>query len=154
MKITKFLSTTLLLAFLGFSLTTVTSCSKKGCTDETSDNFDSEAEEDDDSCNDPRDKFAASYNVVEAGADPYTLTISKSSVEARTIVLSTNFGFPVSAFTLNASVNKANMTIPTQTAAGGTFSGTGSLSGNVLTISYSITQAGATQSFVATATKQ
>jgi len=154
MKITKFLSTTLLLSFLGFSLTTVTSCQKKGCTDQTSDNFDSEAEEDDDSCNDPRDKFVASYNVVEAGADPYTLTISKSSVEARTIILSTNFGFPTPAFTLNASVNKANMTISTQTAAGGTFSGTGSLNGNILTISYSITQNSETQSFVATATKQ
>lgn len=154
MKITKFLSTALLFAFLGFSLTTVTSCSKKGCTDETSDNFDSEAEEDDDSCNDPRDKFVASYNVVEPGADNYTLVISKSAVENRTVVLSTNFGFPVAAFTLNGSVKQATLTIASQTAAGATFSGTGSLSGNVLTLSYSITQNNVTESFVATATKQ
>jgi hypothetical protein len=154
MKITKFLSTALLFAFLGFGLSTVTSCSKKGCTDETSDNFDSEAEEDDDSCNDPRDKFVATYNVVEAGADNYTLAISKSSVENRTVILSTNFGFPVAAFTLNGSIKQANLTVASQTAAGATFAGTGSLSGSVLTLSYSVTQNGVTESFVATATKQ
>lgn len=154
MKITKIISQALFLAVLGFGVATVTSCSKKGCTDPTSDNFDSEAEDDDDSCNDPRDKFVATYNCVEAGADPYTLTISKSSVENRTVVLSTNFGFPVAAFTLNGSVSQANLTVATQTAAGATFSGTGSLSGNILTLTYTVTQGGSSQSFTATCTKQ
>jgi hypothetical protein len=144
----------LLAAFFIVGTSAMTSCSKKGCTDPTSDNYDAEAEEDDDSCEDPRPKFVGSYNVSEPGDVTYQLTISNSSSDDRTIILSSNWGFPdVDPFNLSATVSQSDLTIAAQTAAGATISGNGAISGKVLTITYSVTANGSTETFTATATK-
>jgi len=138
-----------------FGVSSLQSCAKKGCTDPTADNFDSEAEKDDETCEDPRPKFVGSYNVTEAGSVTYSLNISTSSSSERGIILSTNFGFPgVAAFNLNATVSQATMTMASQTAAGATIQGSGNIAGNTLTINYSITAGGDSESYVATAVKQ
>jgi len=138
-----------------FGVSSLQSCAKKGCTDPTADNYDADAEKDDDSCTDPRPKFVGNYNVTEPGSVTYSMTISNSSTSDRGIIVSTNFGFPgVAAFNLNATVSQATMTIASQTAAGATIQGSGNIAGNTLTINYSITAGGDTESYVATAVKQ
>jgi hypothetical protein len=143
----------MLAAFFIVGTSSMTSCAKKGCTDPTADNYDAEAEEDDDSCEDPRPKFVGSYNVSETGVT-YPLVITSSSSDDRGIILNSNWGFQgIDPFNLSATVSQSNLTIGTQTAAGATINGSGSISGNILTITYSVTADGQTDTFTATATK-
>jgi len=153
-SISQFFKIFTLIAFVLVGTSSITSCQKKGCTDPTSDNFDTEAEEDDDSCEDPRVKFGGSYNVTETNSDPYSLNISNSSASDRSIILSSTWGYPVSAFNVTATVSQSSMTIATQTAAGVTFSGSGTITGTTLTITYTITDGGGSVSATAVAVKQ
>jgi hypothetical protein len=138
-----------------FGVSSLQSCAKKGCTDPTADNFDSEAEEDDETCEDPRPKFVGSYNVTEDGIT-YSMNISTSSASERGIIMNTDFGFGVAPFNINANVSQATMTIPSQLvqSAGATFQGSGNIAGNTLTITYSVSDGSETLSYVATAVKQ
>jgi len=137
------------------------SCQKKGCTDPTSDNFGSEAEKDDDSCNDPRNKFAGSYNAIGDAIVNYPLAISKSSVETRVVLINSNFGLRdsgenlVPAFNLNANISKSTITIPSQLvpSVSTTFSGSGTINGNIINFQYSATTSSGNESYSVVATK-
>jgi len=159
-SISQFFKIFTLIAFVLVGTSSMTSCQKKGCTDPTSDNFDTEAEEDDDSCEDPRVKFIGSYNATETGGVEYPLTINNSSSDDRTIILNSNYdlldanGDPVPAFNLTATVSQSSITITTQNASGVSFSGTGTITGTTLTFTYTITAGGSFASYTSTAVRQ
>jgi hypothetical protein len=102
---------------------------------------------------DPRDKFVGSYSISEtwtldgggSGTDNYTISILKSSVNNKQIVIN-NLGNTITAYgaqmNVNGTVNKSAIAIETQSISLGDYSvtvtGTGSLNDNLLTINYVI----------------
>lgn len=101
-----------------------------------------------------RAKFIGTYNVTEActsGNYTYSITTATSASGITTIIIS-NFGdYGVN---VTATVNGSNLTIANQTVGGGTFSGTGQISGNILTITYNVTAGTSTDDCTMTCTKQ
>jgi len=143
---------TLLLAMAAITLT---SCKKEGCTNEQSENYDSEAKKDDGTCVPWRNKFLGTYSAVEnctSGNGSYTLTVSESSAGAVNVILN------IDGITISGTVSGNSITMPNQTVIitgfSFTFSGSGQLSGNILTLSYSISDSGFANSCTATCTKQ
>jgi hypothetical protein len=122
------------LLFCAVSLLLISSCKKE---DET----------------DPRDQFVGSYSISETytlegggtGNDSYTITITKSSVNDKQIIIN-NLGNTVSVFgvqmNVTGTVSGSALTIETQVVALGdntlTVTGTGSLNANLLLINYSL----------------
>ncbi len=111
-----------LAALLGFGAVTISGCGKeKGCTDERADNFDSAAEEDDDSCDETATvgKFAGIWKF----GNVYEINITRSG-EYRVSVTS-DFGFNgVNPTSVNGSVSQSTITIPNQSLYQGNISGT------------------------------
>lgn len=87
-----------------------------------------------------RAKFFGTYNVSESctsGNFTYQLTITTSGTNAVTIILNNFYGVNAS---VSATVSGNSITIPNQTLSvqgtSVTFGGTGQLTGNILTISF------------------
>jgi hypothetical protein len=107
-----------------------------------------------------RAKFLGLYNVAETctenGAFSFTMTVVGSSTGIRNIILDNFYGIGV-AVTANVTSSNA-ITIPNQTvnAQGNayTFSGSGQITGNILTLSYNVSIGGAGETCTANATKQ
>lgn len=142
----------LIFALLAVTTLSLASCKKDKCKDKTCQNG---APCVDGTCNcttgfsgenceiENRAKFRSTYNVVEtcaiSGNFNYQVIISNSSAAADRVLIS-NFGGYGESVSATASGN--SLTIATQQVAvqGGslTFSGSGQISGNILTISYSV----------------
>lgn len=108
------------------------------------------------SCGNDRDKFLGVFNVNDAcnsGNYTYQVTISESSSGGDAVLIS-NFGGYQPSITVSATISGDNITIPTQTVAGASISGSGSLSGNILTMVTSVSINGNTENCTATGTKQ
>ncbi len=135
-----------------------TGCGKKGCTVEADDNFDALATESDPEACDPTgtvSKFVGSYSGVEtctSGNDSYTLSITASANEYT--VLLGNVYDAGTGFVISAEVNQNTITITNQTVQGVAVTGSGTLSGNILTVNYTLSVAGDSDACVLTATKQ
>jgi hypothetical protein len=87
-----------------------------------------------------RDKFLGTYGVVETcgeGNQSYDIRIDKSSQGGNFILI---YNLYDEDLTINATVSGSNITIPVQVFEGVTYSGSGSISGNNLTISFSISE--------------
>ncbi len=102
-----------------------------------------------------RDKFIGSYQGNEncsSGNYNYSLSVSPSAVSDDGVILQNlgNFTQPVN---VNATVKEDNLTI-NDTKNGITFSGTGSINGNTLTIIYTSAVLGTTDNCTLTCIKQ
>jgi hypothetical protein len=162
-----FLST--LMAGLAVVAFTFSSCTTDPCKDVTCDNG-GECVDGDCVCADgyegttcqteQRAKFLGSFSVNEAcnsGNYSYNSDVNTSSVSVSNIVI-TNFGdYSVSvAATVDAngtSVTIANQTV-TISGASATVQGSGQISGNILTITYTISSGGVSDTCTMTCTKQ
>lgn len=143
----------LMAVLIGLTLSTFTSCQTDGCTNIHAENYDPDADNDDGSCILSRDKFIGSYNVNEncdSGNWNYSISVTASTTAEDAIVIG-NFGDY--AVNLRATVSGANITF-NDTQDGITFSGTGNISGNTLTIIYSASAAGQTDNCTKTCIKQ
>lgn len=111
---------------------------------------------------DPRDSFVATYNVSETwsnpngtGTDSYQITITKSATDNSKIIVSNFADF---GLTIDATVSGSSMTIPQQSVTiensvvGA--SGSGSVSGNVLNFSYTLTGSSGNLNATCVATKR
>ena len=101
-----------------------------------------------------RAEFIATYNVSEAcTSGNYTYSSSvQTSTTAVTSVLITNFGdYGVN---VTGTISGNNVTIANQTVDGLTFSGSGQISGTILTITYNVSDGQATDDCTMTCTKQ
>lgn len=105
-----------------------------------------------------RGKFLSTYNVTEAcptGNFNYQITITTSSTGVDRVIINNFGGYGVS---VPGSASGSSLTIPNQqvdlqgTAA--TFSGSGQLNGNILTISYTISSGSSSETCTKTCTKQ
>ncbi len=117
------------------------SCTIAGCMDETSDNYNADATEDDGSCIAARDKFIASYNVQEAcssGNYTYSITIVTSSSGPLKVIIN-NLGDFTTTINATATVDHSNITIDNAVYNNATLTGSGSINGNILTMTYTIT---------------
>lgn len=105
-----------------------------------------------------RAQFIGSYNVSEActsGQYTYSVTVSNSSTGATAIIIE-NFGDY--STNVSATVDGNSVTIASQTnQVSGfdlTFSGSGQISGNILSITYAVSDGSNTDSCIMTCTKQ
>lgn len=120
-------------------------CQKnRGCTDPYSDNYDPEAEQDDDTCIHKRWKFIGDFvcnGTMEIGPDTLVphedvlINITDSTAEGQEGLIITIVGFDRSEYPVKAIVtSKYNFTIPSQDVTGFYYSGSGEISGRVLTM--------------------
>jgi len=148
-----------LAAFVAVGTVAYTGCGKKGCTVEADDKFDADATESDPEACDPAAtvaKFAGTYSVTEtctSGNDAYTITIAASGSSEYTILI-TNMYDAGSTFIVNATVDQNEITIANQTVVGVAVSGSGSINGNTLTVSYTVSVGGQSDTCSITAQKQ
>lgn len=106
-----------------------------------------------------RAKFIASYNVDEScnqtGNFNYSITIATSAVSVNNVVINNFYGVGAS---VSGVVNGSSINIPNQTvnAQGNafTFSGSGQINGNILTLTYNVAVGTDSESCSATCTKQ
>lgn len=103
--------------------------------------------------------LSSNYSVTEVctvsgSIGPYTASITSSSTDILKIFLN-NFGDFNSNITVTATVDGNNITIASQTVSGYTINGSGSLSGNTLTLNYAVAATGGgTETCTATWLKQ
>ncbi len=105
-----------------------------------------------------RAKFFGSYNVSEnctpSGNFNYQMTIVTSAAGPLSVIINNFYGVGAS---VTATVSGANITVPNQTVTTQgealTYSGSGQITGNILTMSYSASQGAATDNCSATCTK-
>lgn len=106
-----------------------------------------------------RSKFLASYTVAENcninGNFNYDMTISTSATAVSNVVINNFYGVGA---TVSASIAGTTITIPNQTVTtqgvAFTFSGSGQINGNILTLSYTASVGADAESCTATCTKQ
>ena len=131
-----------------------TSCKKEeGCTDQAAENYDSDAEDDDGSCTYAREKFLGSYDANEnctSGNDNYSMTITTSTTSKGAIVINNLYNINLSIL---ATVNGSNINF-NDTKNGVNFSGSGSISGNTLTVIFTVSAGGVTDNCTTTAIRQ
>ncbi len=128
----------LILSFIALGLVG-TGCSKMGCTNPYSDNYDPEASEEDGSCVPFSAKFLGEYRVEESctiGNFGYLMTLN--DVASDTSLVINGLGQYKTA--IRARVNASALVIPSQTFTEQgvelTLSGDGTLDGQIMTISY------------------
>jgi len=157
----------LVFAILAVTTFSLASCKKDPCKDKTCQNGGACV---DGTCNcatgysgancetENRAKFRSTYNVNEScsssGNFTYQITISNSSTGADKVLIS-NFGGYGETVTATASGNSLNVATQQVNAGGNslTFSGSGQLSGNILTINYNISGAVPSESCTMNCTK-
>ena len=156
----------LLFALLAVTTFSLASCKKDKCKDKTCQNGGACA---DGTCNcaagytgencetEIRAKFRSTYNVNEScpsGNFTYQITISNSSAGVDRLLISNFGGYGAS---VSATASGSTLTVATQqvdlNGTSATFSGTGQLSGNILTISYTISGGGSSESCTMNCTK-
>lgn len=148
-----------LAAFVAVGTVAYTGCGKKGCTVEADDKFDADATESDPEACDPAAtvaKFAGTFSATEtctSGNDAYTITIAASGSSEYTILI-TNMYNAGSTFIINASVDQNAMTIANQTVLGVAVSGSGTINGNSLTVTYTVSVGGNSDTCTINAQKQ
>lgn len=106
-----------------------------------------------------RSKFIASYTVQEncspGGNFNYNMTINSSATGVQNVVINNFYGVGAA---VTASVSGSSITIASQTVTVNgtavTFSGSGQLSGNIMTLSYTASIGGDADNCTATCTKQ
>lgn len=106
-----------------------------------------------------RSKFLASYQVSEScnvsGNFNYTLTINTSATGITNVVVNNFYGVGA---TVTGTVSGSSITIPSQlvnvNSTGYTFSGSGQVTGNILTLSYTVVVGTDSETCTATCTKQ
>jgi len=105
-----------------------------------------------------RSKFLGVYNVSEAcgsGNFTYTMNINTSAAGVQNVVFSNFGGYGV---TVNGTINGSSITVPNQTldvtGTSATFSGSGQISGVILTLTYTTSAGGGSETCTATCTKQ
>jgi len=149
MKLQSSWFTMLLIMFIGAGTLTLTSCTKKGCTTLESDNYDPDAKEDDGSCIPWRNKFIATYNYTEScdgfAPETYQLTITPSSSNTANIIFSLTDG--TGSITFSGTVTgETSLQIPNQTinvdGISVSVQGSGSITGNTLTLNYIVSALG------------
>lgn len=141
-----------LLALGAFSAVTYTACTKDECKDVTCANGGTCSGG---NCSCPvgyegttcqtlsRDKFIGTYignETCTTGTDNYTITIATNS-DVMKLTISNIYNNAAPVYTATATVTGANGFTFSNTQAGATFSGTGTLSGNQITISYTVSDA-------------
>lgn len=138
MKLRNRIAPLMLLAFFGLFLTQ-TGCKSEGCTDPTSDNYDPDAKSDDGTCVPANEKFIGTWQVVSVC--PGNNSNFESAIVAganSTSITIQNFAQTGSSVT--ATVSQSSLTIPNQNITIGSLSfpltGSGSINGNILTLSY------------------
>lgn len=145
-------------ALVAFGTLGYSGCGKKGCMTEADDSYDASATEADPSLCNPTgtvNKFVGTFQGTEtcgSGTDAYSITITASS-NAYTILVS-NLYDAGSSFTVSATVSQSSITIANQTVNSVAISGSGSISGNTLTVSYTLTYQGVSDTCTLTALKQ
>ncbi|MEO0404537.1 MAG: hypothetical protein AAF193_06665, partial [Bacteroidota bacterium] len=100
-----------------------------------------------------REKFLGTYNTNEScdsGTYTYTLSVSTSSTGEDQIVINNFAGLNVS---VRATVNGQNLTY-NDTQQGITITGSGSIAGSTMTLIYTGSSGGQTESCTATCIKQ
>jgi len=105
-----------------------------------------------------RAKFIAAYSVSESctsGNYSYNITSATSATNVSTIVISNfgDYGVSVTATVAGSSLTIANQSV-TISGAAASFSGSGQLSGNILTITYTIAVGTDSDTCTMTCTKQ
>jgi hypothetical protein len=128
----------IILPFLVFFSTMIlSSCAKEGCTDSMANNYSSKAKNDDGSCSYDRDAVIGSYlangtvNCDVSGSDSFsnaTVSITASSTAKNKVVMN------LDGMLLTLTVSGTSLTIDNQSISGFTYSGTGQLNGNILTL--------------------
>ena len=105
-----------------------------------------------------RAKFLGSYNVSEScqsGNYTFSMSVTSSSTGVSNIIINNFYGIGIS---VSATINGNSVTIPNQTindqGLALTISGSGQLSGNILTLTYNISAGADSDSCTATCTKQ
>ena len=120
-------------------------CQKeRGCTDAFADNYDPDAKQDDDTCIHKRLKFIGDFDcngTLEIGQDTlvpqedFLVQITDSTAQGEEGLIITITNFDRTEYPIRATVTSTyNFTIATQDVTGFFYSGTGEISGRVLTI--------------------
>lgn len=164
----KLLKYTLMSILLIGSTGTFTSCKKDPCKDKNCENGGSCADgtcvcasgyEGEECKTQVRSKFLSSYNVSEScqsGNFSYQITITTSSLGVDRVLIG-NFGGYGASVVVNASASGSSLSIPSQqvdvTGTSVTFSGSGQLSGNILTLTYTASAQGSSDNCTMTCTK-
>jgi hypothetical protein len=140
MKLNQFTYYFILILGLTMTMALSTGCAVDGCTNPNAENYDPDATNDDGSCVLAREKFLGQYNVNEScpsGTYSFQINIVASSSGEDAIVINNLGDFGES---VTATVNQSSISIPNQNISEGGFTvsinGSGSISGNILTISY------------------
>lgn len=117
---------------------------KRGCTDPLSDNFDSEATQDDDTCIPRRDKFVGEFDAhgtshtgdnVLTSYDQVTVTIADSTAFTPEGIIIGTSNFDAQLYALSGSVTaQYDMVIERQSLGAYTYWGEGNINGRVLEI--------------------
>ena len=102
------------------------------------------------------DQFLGTYTVVEncglSGIDNYSITITASGNSPQEVQVANLYD---GGDNLNATIDGNNITIPSQVGGTGvTYDGSGSISGNTLTLSFIVAAQGSSDTCTATCTKQ
>lgn len=125
----------LLLVFA--SILTLSSCNRKGCTDELAENYESKAKKDDGSCTFARTKFLGTYNCSRSCSYEPNATFSMTITEGpnNNEILISNFGD--FNFSLKATVSGNNLTFKDNDPVA-TFEGTGYITNNDLQLNFEV----------------
>ncbi|MEK6614796.1 MAG: hypothetical protein AABZ32_01595 [Bacteroidota bacterium] len=131
------------------------SCNKKGCTDPAAKNYCDKCKKDDGSCQYAIQDYVGTWSVT-GNCSAYTMTTSASGSTL-------TFSKLQNCYTITASVSGNNLTIPSQLLSASTsscgypytVSGSGTLSGTKLTLTYTVKDnGGATTNCSSTCTKK
>ena len=147
-KALKITGTAILSLSMFMFVSTFTSCSTEGCTDDTATNYDEKADEDDGSCTYERDAFIGKYNNATDGCIPgesFNMEITAGAGATNLIAIKNFAGFG-DAIIINATVTGASFTVQPGSLGNGQslLSGNGSISGTQLTLSYTFEVDGST----------
>jgi hypothetical protein len=110
----------------------MSSCTKKGCTDSMANNYSSSAKKDDGSCKFDRDAFIGSYSATYTdlcdGISTGNMSITASTSAKNKVVITAD------GSNIVGTVNGTGISIESQNVGGLSWSGNGSINGNILTL--------------------